>query len=122
MSMNERASFAYECVARFLDQVNARDAVGLARDFGIGHAIYDEVIDALSGYFDEIPAWSPPPDRGNAGGADAPGFDLYEMHEADVWGLECRLWHGGKRAEPILHAEFTEDANGLAMHFKYIEN
>lgn len=50
------------------------------------------------------------------------GHDLYEMHEAGVWGLECRLWHGGKRAEPILHAEFTEDANGLAMHFKYIEN
>ncbi|WP_431821235.1 hypothetical protein [Burkholderia sp. F1] len=69
--------------ARFLDQVNARD-------FGIGRAICDEVIDALSGHVDEIPAWSSPPGRGNVGGADAPGFDLYEMHQAGVWG-----WNAG---------------------------
>lgn len=93
------------------------------REFGVSDEVCEEIFDALSGYFDGAPAWALPPESIALNGGDGSrDFDFYEMNQPGVWGGECRLWHGGKRAEPILHADFTEVDGKMVIDFRYIEN
>ena len=119
----ERAREAYELICRFLEFFNNGDKGGLRREFDIEENVYDEIYEALSGYFEKMPAWTAPPLKFAFAHDQAVfDFDFYEMNEVGAWGAECRLWQGGERSEPILHAEFSVEAGKLEMDFKYIEN
>lgn len=118
-----KASKAYELIRLFIEALNNKDKGTLSSEFGISEDVYEEIVEALSGYDECTSIWSPPPLRG---AFDRKGnlhdFDFYEMNQPGVWGGECRLWHGDQRAEPIFHAEFAEVDDKLIMVFRYIEN
>jgi hypothetical protein len=115
---------AYALMCNFIEAINEADLDRLEREFGVGKDVYEEIVEGLSGYYETMPRWTAPPidiALRNENGKPM-NYEFFEMNTPGVWGIECRLWCNGSRAEPILRAEFREvDGNGK-LDFQCVEN
>jgi len=113
---------AYQIIRDFLNALTHKDVQTLRTKFHITDALLLEINEEILIYFSECVVLSLAPknlafSKSNTGRVP---FDLYEMNEANTWGVECVLWGDSEESEAVLHIELSGETDNLEFSYKYI--
>ena len=113
---------AYAVIAEFVEALKDNDVPTLTGRFGLPAAVLEEIVEVLSDYFsDGYPALGIAPlDLAFNGSKGRPNIEIFQMNDAEHWGVECILWKDGAPAEPILHVELDTSHEAVVLSYKYI--
>ena len=117
----EKTLIVYQLAPEFLSCLESGQVKVLRENFQINDAVLAEIKEALASNAKNSTGWTlPPKDLAFSGTLRV--FDIFQMNDPAIVGIESSLWLCGQEEEPIIHAEVEFSAGKAVFQYRYIRS